>query len=377
MINIFEPSVSRDDMNCLEKVFESKWIGSGPEVSGFKKELAEDFGVSEERCLLTNSCSAGLMVLPYLFDIGKGDSVVMPTISFPSLANSFYRVGVDIRFTDLDEKTGNVRLKDIVDEIDETTKAVIVTHYGGTPVDLDPILDYCKERNIYVIEDAACAIKSFYKDKRVGTFSDCALWSLDAMKTLTTGDGGFMILRDKKLKERASELLYLGLPAQEKTGLDKSENSDQMWWEYDVTCAGSRDVLNDIAASIGRHQLSRLDKYMARRKVISECYIKRLQGVGDLGFLGKDCWNKETSNYFFTITSSKRDDLARYMKEKGIYTTFRYWPLHKTSLYKSDPVLFPNAEYLSSSALNIPVHQNLSDSDVGFIVNTITNFFSK
>ena len=377
LIKIFEPSVGQEDINDVTDVLKTKWIGLGEQSHLFKKELAYEFGVSETRILLTNSCSSGLMALPHIFNIVKGDSVIMPTISFPSLANSFKRVGVDIKLTDVDKRSGNIRLEDFEHLVDKTTRAVIVTHYGGNPVELEKISKFCASNNIFLIEDAACAIKSFdSQNNRIGTYSDCALWSFDAMKTLTCGDGGMMIFRDVEKKEKASELLYLGLPSSEKSGLDRSSDKGVMWWEYDIKRAGSRDIINDIAASIGRTQLAKLDSFIQRRSNVAQEYRNELQSIKGLSILSDNLDCKKVSNYFFTIVSEQRNELAHFLMKKNIYTTFRYWPLHLTSLYKDeDKYKYKNANHLSNHALNIPIHQNLSDEDVLKIIESISLFY--
>ncbi|MFC3150309.1 DegT/DnrJ/EryC1/StrS family aminotransferase [Litoribrevibacter euphylliae] len=378
MINVFEPSVGIEDSNRVSDVLESKWIGAGPHVKAFREELSVEFGVEKDRVLLTNSCSAGLMVLPYLFDLKAGDSVIMPTISFPSLANSFKRLDITIKFCDVDKRTGNVTLDCFRDLVDATTKAIIVTHYGGTPVELEEIKVFASSRNIYVIEDTACAIKSFdSQGRRVGTYSDCAIWSFDAMKTLTCGDGGMMILRDQALRDKASELLYLGLPASDKSGLDKSGSGDSMWWEYDILRPGSRDIMNDILAAIGREQLSKLDQYIERRKKIATFYCEELGSIKEVKVLSQELNDSDVSHYFFTIETAKRNELARFLKDNNVYTTFRYWPLHKTTLYKDVDSKFPNAEYMAANCLNLPIHQNLSDANISLVVQLIKSFFEE
>jgi aminotransferase len=377
MINVFQPSLDGSDLEKMAEVIKTRWIGAGPQLKAFKEELAVEFGVDTNRVHLTNSCSAGLMALPHIFDITKDDSVVIPSISFPAVANSFRRIGAEVRLCDVDPSTGNVTLADIIPLVDETTKAVVVTHYGGIPVDIDPIIDFCTTKGILVIEDAACAIKSFYKGRRVGTFTDCAIWSFDPMKTLSSGDGGLMILKDKALKDKAAQWLYLGLPPSEKSGLDKSTSQDGMWWEYDIQCPGSRDVMNDLTAAVGRNQLSKLDDYISRRSNIKKMYNIVLTEVKEVTILTGDVEQAISCDYFYTIACKRRDELAIHLKDHGIYTTFRYWPLHKTTSYSESPASFPNTELMCNTCLNLPIHDCLTENDVSVISQLIKDFFSK
>ncbi len=376
MINLFQPSLGEEELQSIKSVFESNWIGKGKLVAEFEKSFANNLNCDATHFLSTTSCTEAIFLAAKVFDFQLGDEIIVPSISFPSIASSVKESGADLILCDVDPYNLNVRAEDIEKVVTNKTKAVFITHYGGVPCDMDSIMEFCNRKGIFVIEDAACAVQSFYKGKACGTFGDMAMWSFDAMKTLTAGDGGMIYIKDLQKRKRAQELLYLGLPAQQKSGLDSSESKASNWWEFNINEYGRRAIMNDITAAIAIEQLKKLPGFLERRKEISVFYDKKLQNVGDLILPKWDYSTIKSSYYFYWIQTSKRDELAQHLLDNGIYTTFRYWPLHKVNLFSSDG-LYENSEKISDNTLNIPIHQGLTDSEINLIVNSITKFFNR
>jgi dTDP-4-amino-4,6-dideoxygalactose transaminase len=377
MINLFQPNLGDDELKAISQVFKSNWLGKGDFVNEFEERFALNLNSSPSKFLSTTSCTEGIFLAAELFDFNSADQIIIPTISFPSVASSVVAKGAQVVFCDVDKITLNVTAKNIKKVITESTKAVFITHYGGVPCDMDPIIKLCNENNILIIEDSACAVKSFYKGKACGTIGDMGIWSFDAMKTLSTADGGMMYIKNDKLRIKAKELLYLGLPHKQKSGLDSSTLSNNSWWEFEMNYPGRRAIMNNLTASIGCVQLKKLNGFLSRRKEIHEMYfnsLKHLEWITLPPKMGKDYIS---SYYFFTIQTKHRTELANYLLANDVYSTFRYWPLNKIKLFKqyvNDD--FPDSEYASSHSLNIPLHQSLSNGDVKKIIALIKNFKS-
>jgi dTDP-4-amino-4,6-dideoxygalactose transaminase len=206
-----------------------------------------------------------------------------------------------------------------------------------------------------------------------GTQGDFGCWSFDAMKLLTCGEGGAIYVADNEKMIHAKEYFYLGLPVQTKSGIDRQAN-DGRWWEYQLNCPGRRSIFTNINAAIGLPQFDTLADALQRRSEIRAHYCKVLDGVG-VDYLRQDDARVKYSNYFFTVATSKRDELAAFLKNESIYSTFRYYPLHKINLFSSYSGSCPNAERFSNNALNIPIHQALSDADVEHIGEALRRFF--
>jgi aminotransferase len=377
MINIFQPSLGSEELKRLEDVFASNWIGKGQQVLDFEREFAESLGADPRHFTSTTCCTEGLYLAPHLFDLGPGDEVIVPSISFVAVGSAVISCGAKPVFCDVDPRSLNVRSGDIEKRITPQTRAVYVTHYAGLPCEMDPILDLCGRHDIKVIEDAACTVRSFYKGKACGTLGDMGIWSFDAMKILCAGDGGMIYLRDRKILDAAKEALYLGLPNKQKSGMDSSEAGAANWWEFEVNRPARRAIMNNISGAIAMAQMEKLPDFLARRREIDRRYREELDDLEWLELpppVPSDC---TSSYYLFWVQTDHRDFLARFLKDNGVYTTYRYWPLHKVKLFAEaagkTPDL-PGAEEASRRTLNIPLHQSLTDDDVTKIIKLVKKF---
>jgi aminotransferase len=204
------------------------------------------------------------------------------------------------------------------------------------------------------------------------------MWSFDAMKTLSTADGGMMYIKDSDKRMEAEERLYLGLPVKSKSGLDSSSDNAANWWEFEMNRTGRRAIMNNVTAAMGLAQLDKLGEFIEKRKAIHDKYISKLDKVGDIKLPPIPEYKHTSSYYFFWIQTKYRDKLAKFLLDKGVYTTFRYWPLNKIKLFSEYVTSeFPNSDYASSHTLNIPLHQSLSDEDVSLIIASIKDFYEQ
>lgn len=371
MINVFQPSLGDEEAKAVAEVFKSNWVGKAKLVDEFEERYASHLGTTSENVITTNCCSEALFASMYLFDIGKGDEVILPTISFVGAGNAVCNSGAKMVLTDVDKRTLNVRACDIEKKINPRTKAILLLHYGGIPCEMDEIMKLAKSYNLKVIEDSACSIYSTYKGKRCGTIGDMGMWSFDAMKTLVCGDGAAIYVKDKDLRLKIEKWLYFGLV--QKSGY--SNTIDKKWWEYNVACFGHRAIMNDITASIALEQLKKLPIFIKRREEIASIYDERLKACPWL-YLPQPLPDYCTHSYYFyhiQVDGDYRDELARYLRENDIYTTFRYFPLHRVPAYEITET-FKNADYAADHTLCLPIHQSLSDDDVHYICDKIFEF---
>jgi len=378
MINLFQPQLGNEELSEISKVFNSNWIGKGQKVSEFEDKFAKSLKSSSKKFISTTSCTEGIFLSADIFNFCPKDEIIIPTISFPSIGSAVLDSGAKLVFCDVDKHSLNVTVNHIKPHINNRTKALFLTHYGGIPCDMDPLVSLCKKHNIYIIEDSACSVQSFYKAKACGTIGDMGIWSFDAMKTLSTGDGGMIYLKNLDFINTAKERLYLGLPNKSKSGLDSSKEENTHWWEYSMNRTGRRAIMNDITASIGLSQLIKVNSFISIRERIFMHYMENLNGVGDIRVPPMPEFDFKSSYYFFWIQTKYRDNLATYLLERGIYTTFRYWPLHKVDLFNSFSTDdYPESEFASSFTLNLPLHQSLSDDDADKVIAAIKEFYEK
>lgn len=359
-IQVFSPTLGQSELLAIADSFQSGWIGKGQKVDEFESTWASHIGANPANVVSINSCTEALFQAVQLLGIGPGDEVIIPTIHFIGAAQAVLSVGAIPVFCDVDSRTLNATADNISEKITPKTKAVILNHYGGVPSKALS-LHY---RPIYLIEDAANAPASTYNGKAVGTFGDIGCWSFDAMKIISTGDGGMLWFKDEALATKARKQIYLG--TSEATGLNSNKDK---WWEFGVDIAGARrSVMNDIAAAMGLEQLRKLPQFIERRREIFSNYWHGLNG----NFSYVPYFDYNSSYYFFWVQTPERDELAGYLRNRQIYTSFRYWPLH---LAYGLPDSLPNAEKASRETLLLPLHCGLTDSQVEYICNCVKEFF--
>lgn len=371
MINVFQPSLGAEELKAVQKVFESNWIGKGRVSDQLENRFAKYIGVKRQLVRTVSCCTEGLFLSMHLLGIGRRDEVILPSVCFVGAGNAILSCQAKPVFCDVDKRTLNTTAGFIEEKITKKTKAVIVLHYGGLPCEMDEICALLSRKGIALIEDSACGIASRYARRACGTFGHIGAWSFDAMKILSTGTGGMLYFKDPHLAQRAENMLYLGLKT--KSGL--SSKAATRWWEYDVFYPGRRDEMNDIASAIGLVQLKKLPLFIARRKEIHETYNRTLAGLGWLQPPPAIPKNMESSYYFYWIQTSSRlrDELAVYLRKNDIYTTFRYYPLHRIKIYGCS-VKLPNTEEAARRTLCIPIHQSLSEEDVNKVIKYIIKF---
>ncbi len=371
MINVFQPSLGQEELDAIQRVFQSNWLGKGKLTKAFEEGFADHLRTDSGLVRSTNCCSEGLFSSMKIFDIQPGDEVIMPTISFVGAANAVCANGSKVVFCDVDKRTLNVTADILEKKITPKTKAILLIHYAGVPCDMDPIMELAAAHNIRVIEDSACSVASTYKGRACGTIGDMGMWSFDAMKILVCGDGSILYLKDKELADKAEKLMYFGLES--KSGF--SNSVDAKWWEFEISQFGHRAIMNDITAAMALEQLKKLPSFIAKRKAIHEFYDEQLRDVPFLDLpqpLSADC----TSSYYFyhvQLPGGQRDELAQYLRQNGIYTTFRYYPLHQVKYYGCTE-RFADAEYAANNTLCLPIHQSLSDNDLAYVVEKIKDF---
>lgn len=371
MINVMQPTLGKEELDRIAEVFDSNWIGKGKLVTEFEETYAKHLGSTPDRVLSTNCCSEGLFSSMYLLDIKPGDEVIVPTISFVGAGNAVCASGAKLVLCDVDPRTLNVRAQDIEKVITPKTKALLLLHFGGIPCEMDEIIALCKAHDIKVIEDCAAGVCSSYKGKALGTFGDMGMWSFDAMKILVCGDGAILHFNDPALREKAEKYLYFGLES--KSGYENAVA--QKWWEFDISCYGHRAIMNNVTAAMALEQYKKLPIYMEKRAAVHKFYDENLKELNWVVTPDPMPEGWVTSYYFYHIQlpNGMRDQLAKFLRDAGIYTTYRYFPLHRVNGYHITGD-FPGADYATDNTLCLPIHQSLTLDDMQLIVNKIKEF---
>jgi dTDP-4-amino-4,6-dideoxygalactose transaminase len=365
MISVFGSSVGAEELAEIRTSIENQWLGIGPKTKAFESNFAQRRGLSD--FALLDSGSNSLYLAIKLLDLPSGSEIILPSFTWIACAQAVRLAGCVPIFCDVDWDTQNVTVDTIRPCLTPKTAAIMVVHYAGKPVEMGPILDL----GLPVIEDAAHAVDSSLNGKACGSIGHVGIYSFDSVKNLTTGEGGGITARDPALVERARLLRYCGIG---KSGFEASAQKNR-WWEYDIKDIAPKFLPNDIMASIGLAQLRKLDALQKRRQEIWNIYQEKLVEF-DWILRPKNPSAVEKHSYFtyfIRVENNLRDKLAKHLYSHKIYTTLRFHPLHLNAIYQSNAQL-PVSERLNEAGLNLPLHPNLSQSDIEYILSTIKQF---
>jgi len=383
MINLFQPNLDINDaLLRYKQTLESGWLGRGSVTTKFEQALAEFLGTDSDSVHCVSSCTSSIFEICSALGLGPKDTVVIPTNSFPSVPAAIMVSGARLEVIDIDISTGNISIEKLEEFCAiEIPTAIFVTDYGGTPVSVSQLKKIVGP-NCSILVDAAASLGTRYKDSDefIHSDADFVCYSFDAMKLITCGEGGAAVIKDKELMEKFKEYSYLGLPSKKKSGLDVAKDDGKAgWWEYDLNCFGRRSVMSDLSAGLGLSQMKSIEGKLAVRKRLRAEYENQLNNLSEIKFLGGDCENFEVSNYFFTILSHKRDDLAKFLLENNVYTSFRYWPIHKMNIFESgcSGRDYAAGNHLANMALNLPIHDSLDICEIREVCNLIKLFISE
>jgi dTDP-4-amino-4,6-dideoxygalactose transaminase len=367
MISVFGSDVGDAEIEAASSCMRSQWLGFGREVARFETAFAGQLGLPD--FAMVDSGSNALFLAVRLLDLPAGSEVIVPSFTWVSCAQAVLLAGHVPVFCDVDPVTMNVRREDIEPVMTPRTRAVMVVHYAGLPVEVGPIT----ELGVPVIEDAAHAVHAMHRGRACGGLGDIGIFSFDAVKNLTAGEGGGITCADPRRMERARRLRYCGIG---KSGFEAASGpgAQARWWEYDISEPFIKMLPTNIAASIALVQLSRLESMQARRRAIWEAYRDALRDLPAVR-LPAEARDGDRHGYFtFCVRVDRRDELAQALYREGIYTTLRYHPLHLNAIYGQTDRRLPNCEQLNETALSLPLHPRLSDADIERVICEIRRF---
>lgn len=321
-----------------------------------------------EKALLTHSCTAALEMAAILIEAKQGDEIIMPSYTFVSTANAFSLRGAIPVFVDIDIRTCNIDADKIEEAITINTKAIVVVHYAGVAVDMDRINEIAKQYNLYVIEDAAQALMSEYKGKKLGTFGEFGTISFHETKNIISGEGGAIMINDKNFINR-SEIIR-----------EKGTNRSQFYRgkvdKYTWVDIGSSYLPSEIIAAFLKAQLINAEEITEQRKDIWNKYHIAFDNLEKKEILTRphipDYAKHNAHMYFIVLNDSKkRDNLIHKLDERGISSVFHYIPLHSSPYGVKNSIFvgsMKNTEAISSRLLRLPLWIGL---DVDKVLNVI------
>ena len=374
-----QPEIREDEINEVIDTLKSKWIGTGPKTLKFE-ELFSKYIDPSGRTYATavSSCTAALHLSLKALDIEVGDEVLTTPLSFVATANAIVHSGAKPIFVDIDRETFNINPNLIENNINESTKAIIPVHFAGRPCEMDKIMDISSRYNLKVIEDAAHAIESKYKSKKIGTIGDLTCFSFYATKNLTTAEGGMITTKNKTLADKVRNLSLHGLSADA-----WSRYSDLGYKHYLATTHGFKYNLTDLHSSLGIHQLSRINENLKKRERIWKIYNSAFKDLPVI-FSKEDLENLHSRHLYKLILNLDelritRDQFLDALHRENIGCGVHYIPIHLHPAYQKYGYKtgdFPNAEFIGERTVSIPLSPTLRDNDINDVINSVTKILS-
>ena len=356
-INICYPFIGSKAIEYMTDTLSGRWIGQGPKVDLFEQKFNEKFGGNKES-ISVNSGTSALHLAYVLCDLKPGDEVIVPLFTCTATNIPFLNMGINLKFADVDVNTLNMDLDHVESLVSDKTKAIVPVHYGGLCIDMDRLNKIAGD--IPIIQDAAHSIGTTFNGKHLCELSDYVMYSFQAIKHFTTGDGG-MLLVNKKLEDKAKRIRWFGIDRKAKQG---------GIWENDITEVGYKYQMTDVAASIGLAGLEEIDLVLEKRKELFKLYCDKLST--DVTIVGGDKQD-EHGAWLFTIYAEDRYGLQSKLAENKIESNQMHFRNDRYSIFKkfTDGLEFPNMDKIEDDYLVLPLHHKMSNEDVDRVCQTI------
>jgi dTDP-4-amino-4,6-dideoxygalactose transaminase/GNAT superfamily N-acetyltransferase len=376
-IPLFKVQMNENAVGLVSKTLASGMITQAKMVEEFETKLKEYF--NHPFVLTLNSATAGLTLAHRLLGVGHGDKVISTPLTCFATNAAILANQADIVWADVDEETCNIDLDDVKNKLTKNTKAVSFVHWGGNPVDMSKVEElkqYAKTTfgtELGIVEDCAHAFGAEYNNKKLGTFGNIAVFSFQAIKHLTTGDGGLIIVPNKDMYDRAKLLRWYGIDRE-----NRSKKGTDFRLEDDIVEYGYKFHMNDINASIGLANLPVVDTIIKRCRSNAEFYDKEFNNIHGIEKV-KVSERANPSYWIYTIKilHNKKKDFQQYMKEKGIVVSQVHSRNDKNTCVSKYQSKLPQLDRLEKQIISIPVGWWVTEKGREYIANSIHTYFTK
>jgi dTDP-4-amino-4,6-dideoxygalactose transaminase len=371
------PVIEQEEIAEVVDSLRSGWIGTGPKVQRFERMLEAYLGVEHVRCL--SSCTAALMLGLKSLEIGPGDEVIVPAMTFVATANAVEHTGAQVVFVDSEPRTGLMDLAAAEAALTSRTRAIVPVHFAGRPLDLDAVARLAARHGLSVLEDAAHAIGAEWRGRKVGAFGNAAAFSFYPTKNITTIEGGALVATDPTFAEKIERLALHGLSVGA-----WQRFSDVGFKHYEATEPGFKFNMTDVEASLGLHQLPRLDRWVDARAARWQRYDELLRGL-PLALPPPAEERSRHARHMYQVlvgddAPASRDEILDRLHAQRIGAGVHYRGVHLHPYYQQrygvDPASLPVATDWSKRTLSLPLSPALEESDQKDVADALRSALS-
>lgn len=365
-IPLAKPYLGNEEYFAIKPILDSGWLGMGATVGDFEKKVASFIGC--KTCVAVNTGTSAIHLALEAVNVREKE-VIVPSMTYAATVQAILVAGGIPVFAEIREDDLNIDVDDAYSKITPRTKAIVPVHYAGKPVDMEKLLEISNKKGIIVVEDAAHAFASSYKQKKIGSFGHLTCFSFDPIKTITCGEGGAVCTNNTDLSEKISNMRVLGI-SRNTWDRYKSERP----WFYEVIDKGYRYHMSNINAAIGIEQLKKVEDIVRKRRHIASRYDMSLKNIPGVILLEHDLNEVVPFCYTLLVKDGRRDKFMDAMKECGIGVSVLYPPNHQQPFFKAYKANLPVTEKLANEMVSIPLFTGMTDEQVDYVIEKVRGF---
>lgn len=366
-----------EDIEAVCRVLSSDWLTTGPMVKQFEETVADYVGASYG--VAVSSGTAALHAAMYALGIGPGDEVIVPPMTFAATANCVVFQGATPIFADVDPETLLIDPEQVLSKISENTKAVIAVDYAGQPCDYDALRQICGDHSLALVADSCHALGAAYNGRKVGTLADLTVFSFHPVKHITTGEGGMVVTGNADYAKRMHSFRNHGITT------DHKQRAAKGTWYYEMIDLGYNYRITDFQCALGISQLKKLPGWLTRRRELAKRYDQALASIRGILPLKVNTFNHHTYHLYVVRLDCEhlkmgRAEVFKSMWERNIGVNVHYIPVHLHPFYRqrfnTGPGMCPVAEKVYEEILSLPMFPQMSETDIDYVVDALTDVLS-
>jgi dTDP-4-amino-4,6-dideoxygalactose transaminase len=364
------PSIGKSEINKVTACLKSGWITTGALCKEFEDKFCQLTG--SQQAISLNSATAGMHITLSALNIGPGDEIITPSMTFASTVNMIALSGAKPVFVDIDYGTLNINTNLIEEKITKRTRAIIPVHFAGAPANMDKINNLARKYNLTVIEDAAHAVGTYYKGIHTGGFGHTAIFSFHPIKNITTGEGGMVTLNDAALEKKLRLLRFHGIERDAWKRYGKGGNPS-----YDIAAPGYKYNMPDVLAALGLAQMERWQEFNQKRTGLAQLYLEGLKDISGIDLPEVPAYDHTHAWHLFVIKvhAVNRDEFMNRLSDYNIGYGLHFPPAHALNYIKAgyaDNIgLLPETDLAAQKIISLPLFPDMREKDVVYVCKAI------